>query len=315
MLKKISSCLVSTGSLTTGRTHFAQANDVSIWYETFGKKENPAVLLIMGGCCQGVLWPKIFCEKLANEGFHVIRYDHRDSGLSTCFDFEKQPYDPLDMAQDAVSVLDAAGVKKARIFGVSLGAFIAELMAGYFPERVDSILLMGSTTNIHPMNLAYANLPQDDQASLPPPSPDYLAWMKEYMKLAPKTDEEKLAQREAGWNKLNGQKFPLNETINREIHREFLSRMRFPQGVINHITMLRRELSEELVRTVPSKIKVPTVIIHGTEDPIFAPDHGEALHRAIPHSKYLLMEGMGHVPGDHFFDLYIDLIKTLNLRF
>ncbi len=288
----------------------AHVNGIDIWVETFGQKEDSAVLLIMGDCCQGVIWDTAFCEKLAHEGFYVIRYDHRDTGLSTCFDFEKNPYGLMDMTQDALGVLDAAGVHKAHLFGVSLGGFLAELMAGYFPERVHSILILGPSCEIRPMSLAFAGLPPEEDSGFSPPSHEYLVWMREFMKLLPLTDEEKLNQRLEGWNRLNGRKIPLNEETNRKIHSAFLARLRHPQGIINHITMLRDARSEALVRTAPSRVKVPTVILQGSEDPIFPPDHGEGLAKEIEHAEYLLVEGMGHVPNDHFYSLYIDILKT-----
>jgi len=309
MLRKFFVCLLSSLTLFASQGQVATANGIDIWYETFGKKEDPALLLIMGGCCQGVLWDEVFCERLAQEGFYVIRYDHRDSGLSACFDFEKSPYGLMDMTKDAVGVLDVAGVKKAHLFGISLGGLLAELLAGYFPERVHTILVMGFSCDIHPMNLAFAGLSPEEKGVFSPPSPRYLSWMKEFMKLSPQTDEEKLAQRLEGWNRLNGQKIPLNEKSNRAIHMEFLSRLRYPQGIINHITMLRDEQSEAFVRTVPFLVKVPTVILQGSEDPIFSPDHGEALNRAIENSEYFLVDGMGHVPNDYFYDFYIDILK------
>jgi len=247
MVKEFFTCLLSSLTLFAGQGQVATANGIDIWYETFGKKEDPAVLLVMGGCCQGVLWDTKFCQRLADAGFYVIRYDHRDAGLSSCFDFEKNPYSQMDMTKDAVGVLDAAGVEKAHLFGVSLGGLLSELMAGYFPERVHTILALGSTCDIRPMNLAYAGLPPEENAALSPPSSRYVDWMQEFMKLTPQTDEEKLAQRLEGWNRLNGQKIPLNEETNRAIHLEFLSRLRYPQGIVNHITMLRMEQSEALV--------------------------------------------------------------------
>jgi len=295
--------------LLAGPGQLTKANNINIWLETFGEKENPAVLLIMGGSCQGILWPKIFCEKLANEGFYVIRYDHRDMGFSSCFDFAEKPYDVMDMAKDAVGLLDSIGVKKAHLFGVSLGAFLAELMAVYFSERVHSILVIGSTCDIRPMNRAYADLPIEENAILSPPAPYYLAWRKECIQFPPQTTEEKLARRMEGWNRANGQIVALNEKINQEIHKEFLSRLRYPQGMHNHFMLLQHESTETLVQTTPSKIKIPTVILHGSEDPVFPPDHGEALRQAIKNSEYFLIEGMGHIPNDHFYDFYIDILK------
>lgn len=309
MRKKIIYLLSLIPSLLASSEIMAKVDDISIWYETFGKKEDPCVLLIMGACSQGVLWPKVFCEQLADEGFYVIRYDHRDIGLSSSINFEKNPYDLLDMTKDAVAVLDAADVQNAHLFGVSMGSLIAELMAVNFPERALSLLLMGSTCDIRPMNLGFAGLPPEKNASLPPPTPEYLFWMAEFMKFSPTNEEEKLAQRIEGWNRMNGQKVPLDEKLNKAVQKEFLSRARNPQGIAHHIQMLRTEKSEELARTTPSQIQVSTIIIHGSEDSILPPVHGEALSNKIPNSKYLFVEGMGHVPNDHFYTLYISILK------
>lgn len=287
----------------------AKVNDIDIWYETFGDKTNKPLLLIMGGCCQGVLWHREFCERLAGEGFYVIRYDHRDSGLSTCFDFEHESYDLMDMAKDAVSLLDVMQIEKTHVFGVSLGAFIAEILAGYFSRRVASILLLGSTCEIGPMNLAYAGKSPPDNAIFAPPKKKYLDWMRTFMKQPPHTHEEQVAQRMEGWNQLSGYEFPLDGKINREIQEEFLARLRHPQGILNHITMLNTKQSEEWIRLVPSKIQISTVILHGSEDPIFPPDHGYALSHKIKNADYHLVSGMGHVPSDHFYNLYINVLK------
>lgn len=296
-------CLKKTQGL------IAKANEIDIWYETFGDKKNKPLLLIMGGCCQGVLWPRQFCESLASEGFYVIRYDHRDSGLSTCFDFEINPYVLMDMARDAIELLDAIGIQKTQVFGVSLGAFLAEIMAGNFAHRVTSLLLLGSTCDIRPMNLAFAGKPIEENAILSPPKQKYLDWMFEFMKLSPQTHEEKLAQRIEGWNQLSGHVFPIDAKINREIQEEFITRLLYPQSILNHITMLNTIQSEESIRLAPSKIQTPTVILHGSEDPILPPDHGYALSKQIKKSEYIFVEGMGHVPSDHFYDLYIKILK------
>ena len=127
-------------------------------------------------------------------------------------------------------------------------------------------------------------------------------------------DEERLNQRIEGWNRLNGSKKPLDEATNREIHQIFLARLRYPQGIVNHVTMLRDERSEAFVRRAPSLVKVPTVILHGSEDPLFPPDHGQALAHAIEHAEYFLVDGMGHVPNQHFYGLYIDILKRQALQ-
>lgn len=309
MVKKIIAVLLLSLSLSAGQGQMAKVKGIEIWYETFGEKEDPALLLIMGGCCQGVIWDEALCKRLAREGFYVIRYDHRDTGLSTCFDFDANPYGLMDMANDAVGVLEAAGVQKAHLFGVSLGGILSELIAGYYPEKVLSMTILGSSCEIRPMNLAFAGLDAEEGAVFSPPTLQYLEWMKEFLKLSVQSDEDKLAQRIEGWNRLNGQIVPLDEEVNRQIHTEFLKRLRYPQGIVNHVRMLNCARSEELIRKAPSQVHVPTVVLHGTEDPIYPPDHGEALSRAIHGSEFFLLEGMGHIPNDKFYDFYIDTLK------
>src|SRR6185295_10953542 len=108
--------------------------------------------------------------------------------------------------------------------------------------------IMGSSCDIHPMNIAYAGRPSEENSLFSSPKAQYVDWMKEFTKLSPQTESEKLVQRIEGWNQLNGQVFPLDVETNRRIHMEFLSRHHYPQGILNHIAMLRDPRSEELVR-------------------------------------------------------------------
>lgn len=299
-----------------GKTNgqIVKVNKINIWYETFGNAKNRPLLLIMGGCCQGVLWHKQFCERLSDEGFYVIRYDHRDSGFSSCFEYEKNPYNLIDMAHDAIGLLNAIRIEKAQIFGVSLGAFLAEIIAGNFPHRVISLLLLGSTCDIRPMNLAYARKQLMNNTMLSPPKQKYLNWLFDFMNHSPQTYEEKLAQRIEGWNQLNGNVFPLDAKANQEIQEEFIARLRHPEVILNHIRMLNTVHSEELVRFAPLKIQqIPTTILQGTEDPILPSDHGYALSKKIKNSEYICIEGMGHIPSDHFYDFYIKILKQQSL--
>lgn len=299
--------LIFSAHVFASSGQIAQANGIEIWYETFGEKKDPALLLVMGGCSQGILWPVELCEQFADKGFYVIRYDHRDMGLSSCIDFEKTPYDLLDMAMDAVGLLDFLRISKAHVFGMSMGGPITELMAVYFPERVHTITLMATSPDFRPMNLAFAGLPAELD-SLSGPSEEYLRLANEILKFPPNTEEEKLEQRVAIWHFLNGNIIPLEENGTREIQQQFLSRHRYSEGFLNHIQATRD--SEELVRIVPYLVKVPTLIFHGSEDPIFLPDHGAALANIISGSKYIYLEGMGHVPNPYFFDLLAEEIKS-----
>lgn len=284
----------------------AKANGIDIWYETFGEQEQPPLLLIMGGCCQGILWPSEFCEKLAEQGFYVVRYDHRDTGFSTCFDFEENPYDLLDMAKDAIGLLDALEIKKVHLLGLSMGGPISELMAVDYPERVLTITLMATSCDFRPMNLAYRGLPAEE-GSLSRTKEIYLTWMWNFLAGPPKNQEEALEQRMACWRILNGTVIPFEEDRYRELHQQFLLRSKNPESIKNHVLVCKN--SEDLVKTVPSEVQVPTLVIHGTEDPILPPDHWEALAKAIRGSEYLLLHGMGHVPNCYFYDAVIQAIK------
>ncbi len=285
-----------------------KANNIDIWFETFGNKEDPVLLLIMGACSQGILWPSELCQKLASVGFYVIRYDHRDTGLSTHFDFEKNPYDLMDMSKDAIGLLDSLKIKKAHLMGLSMGGPIAELIAVHFPEYVHSITLMATSCDFRPMNLAYAGLPPEEN-SLSRPKDFYIEWIASFKEKTPKNLEEAIEQRVECWRLLNGAVIPFEEELYRKLHKEFLLRQRNPESIKNHFFVCSN--SEQYVRSVSSKVKVPTLILHGSEDPIFPSDHGEMLAMSIEGSKYIPLYGMGHVPNRYFYDLIVQEVSKL----
>lgn len=288
---------------------FAQTNGIDIWYETFGKKEDPALLLIMGAGAQGIFWPAEFCQKLAQRGFYVIRYDHRDCGMSSCFDFKKDPYDLNDLSKDAIGLLDFLKIEKAHLFGLSMGGPIAEILSVQFPDRILSVALAASSLDLEPCSRAHEGLPSK-KGSLPPPSSVYLDWMKGIV--PPTTEEEQLEMGLSAWRILNGSRISLDEVQCKAMQQEFLHRNRHPESQGNHMLAIKRSL--ELIRTIPYQVKAPSVVFHGTEDPILPPEHGQALAAAIQGAKYILMEGFGHVPNAHFYQLLIDEITENSNR-
>jgi pimeloyl-ACP methyl ester carboxylesterase len=299
----LAACL-TTSIFSSGQT--TKANGIELWYETFGEKKDPAFLLIMGGLCQEILWPTEFCEHLTKAGFYVIRYDHRDSGLSTCLDFEKHPYTLFDMAKDAVGLLDALQIDKAHLCGFSMGGPIAELISVHFPTRVATLTLIATSCDLRPSSLAYdEHYPAD--LTLSRPKEIYLNWMHNFLKNPPLSNEQALEGRVACWSILNGNVASFEEARYREIHQEFLFRLKHPESLTNHLAAIKN--SFEMIQTAPHLVKVPTLIIHGTEDPILPPDHGEALHAAIAGSRYLLIEGLGHVLNRQFYDLIIHTME------
>src|SRR5690606_24976179 len=118
--------------------------NVSICTEHFGSPDNPAILLIAGATVSMLYWDAEFCSQLADKGYFVIRYDNRDVGKSTTYEVGTTPYDIVDLANDAVHVLDGYGIKKANIMGISLGGLIAQLVAIRSADRVDSLILMST---------------------------------------------------------------------------------------------------------------------------------------------------------------------------
>ncbi len=295
--------------LFAAQGQITQANGIDIWYETFGEKSDPACLLIMGAMCQGILWPTEFCEQLAKEKLYVIRYDHRDAGFSTCFDFRQHPYTLLDMAKDGIGLLDSLGIEKAHLVGLSMGGPIAELMSVHFPKRVSTITLMATSCDFRPMTFALDGVSLDSKLSLP--KENYLNWTRKFLAAPSQTGEEMLEERLVCWSILNGSVVPFEKERYREIHREFLSRVKHPESIANHKNSWER--SFEMIQTIPYQVRVPTLILHGSEDPIFPPDHGEALAKAISGSKLIPVHGFGHVPNRQFYDLFIANIKELTV--
>jgi len=283
------------------QTHsqIAKIGNVDIWHETFGNKENPALLLIMGSGAQGILWTNEFCEKVVNEGFFVIRYDQRDTGLSTCLSvFETDPYDLSDMAKDAIGLLDFLNIPKAHVLGFSMGGPVAEYMAANFSDKINTISLMCTSPNFFP-----------EKGTLSESKEEFVTVQRRSREIPFDNKELWLNQRVAIWNVQNGSKIPLDESFARRVNQVVYPRMLNTQCMGNHGRVMKR--SELLIREVPYQVKVPTLILHGSEDPVFGPDHGEALAKAIPHARYVPVDGMGHLLNPYFYDFVIEEVKKL----
>lgn len=309
------SLFVSCCMAFTSTSQIIQVNGLEFWTESFGHRENPAVLLIMGAFCQGIMWPESFCQELANQGYYVIRYDHRDTGYSSSIDYSTSPYTIEDLAEDALGLLEALEIKKVDLLGLSMGSVIAEIMSVKDPNRINTITLIASSPDFTPMNRAFTNQARVDEA-LSRPTAAYTAWMDRFLKNPPTTFEEILLQRMNCWRLLHGDVFPFEEKSYEELHRLFLKRALHPESINNH--MLALLASEKIIRTIPSQVRVPTLIIHGTEDVIFPKDHGIMLSKAIAHARFFLIEGMGHIPNQTVYKTYIEefkkMTKEVNLK-
>ena len=295
--------LFATAFLHGGEETYVTVGSIRLWCESFGKKNDPALLLVMGGGSPGISWPDALCNSLAHAGFFVIRYDHRDMGLSSPIDYTKNPYDLMVLAQDAIAILDAFKIQKAHILGASMGGSIAVLLGAYFPHRVHTIMPMIATSD-----LSGILDPKSSITALPKPTKEYLEWVEETLNLLAKksTKEERIALYLKGWKILNGNKTPFDTNLYENLVVRTMERMSHPQVFQNQFSAMKASL--QVLQTALPLVQVPTIVLNGTEDPIFSKEHGEALARAIPRAQLILFEGMGHNFNPLFFS---DLVTAI----
>jgi pimeloyl-ACP methyl ester carboxylesterase len=257
-----------------------KANNIDIWYEDFGNPSNTTVLLIMGAGAQCIMWNMALIKKIVNAGYHVVRFDNRDIGLSTWIDnFNTAPYSLEDMAADTIGLLDAFSIEKAHIIGWSLGGMIAQLMAIHYPDRILSLTSWMST---------YWSFDPD----VPCMSDEMTAWFEKSMGgNPPEIKEEIIEANIKTFRMFSGTRFPLDEQWLKSMLEESYDRgwdLRTTQNQ-TAATMASPSRLEEL-----KNLKIPTLVIHGTEDPVINYAHGVVCAKVIPGAKLLLLKGVGH---------------------
>jgi pimeloyl-ACP methyl ester carboxylesterase len=264
-----------------------KANGIDVWTEDFGNTSDPTVLLIMGASAQAILWPDDFCQDVADARRHVIRYDNRDTGQSTCFDFTASPYTVADMAADAVGVLDAYGIERAHVVGASMGGMIAQTVAIEHPERVITLTSIMSTPLAGSIMAAMLG---SNSSGLPAPEQKVIDAALQLATPA-KDDEERIERSVTLWRALAGTMSPFDEQSIRDREKKILARARNIDAAANHQFAIGAspDRTDQL-----GQITAPTLVIHGTADPILPFPHGEATAKAIPGAKLLPIEGMGH---------------------
>jgi pimeloyl-ACP methyl ester carboxylesterase len=264
----------------------AKANGVEIEYETFGDSAAPALLLITGLGAQMISWENAFCEQLAGRGFHVIRFDNRDSGLSTWMDGAGPPdmaaafggnpnpaYQLDDLAADAAGLLAALGVGGAHVVGASMGGFIAQLVAINHPDCVLSLTSIMSGPG---------------GADEVPPKPEGAAVL---IAAPPATREERIEQAISFRRVLLGSGDPLDEGFERARARQAVGRAYHPAGVGRQLVaiMAAKSRLEQL-----TQVRVPTLVIHGIDDVLVPVENGRLVAEAVPGARLIEIEGMGH---------------------
>ena len=268
-----------------------KANGISLEYETFGDKDNPALLLIAGNGAQLLFWETTFCELLAQKGLFVIRFDNRDAGLSTKFDEAgvpdfmaaikdvmegkpiTAPYSLDDMADDCIGLLYALHIEKAHICGASMGGMIAQVVAYRHPEYVLSLISIMSNTGSP--NTPSGN-PEAIAAVVAPPPAERDAYIKHNMNV---------------WQKIWSPGFPFEEKRARTFLEKSYNRAFCPGGSVrqNIAILACGDRTSAL-----SGIKAPTLVIHGSADPLIPVEAGKETASVIPGADLMIIEGMAH---------------------
>lgn len=300
----VMSILFSAFSFAT--TKIVQNNDIQLWSESFGNPKNPPVLLISGAGAQCILWPDAFCKMLAKQGFFVIRYDNRDVGFSSKVDYSKNPYSITDLTQDAIAVLNTYHLEKAHIVGFSMGGEIAQFLGAYHPEHVLSLTLVATSTDMEPGFLAFKGI--HDPKRLSGPAAEYVKWANRPVNPKEQSLKEKINDFLYSFRLLNGTETPFDEKLYRQIAKLNFKRGQDNNPYLNHANAMNASFSEH--RKAIHRIHSPTLILHGTADPIFGKDHADALNKGISNSKLVMIQGMGHTLSPKFYDEIVPLIKA-----
>jgi len=280
----------------------AHGNGVELEYETVGDPAGRPLLLVQGLGAQLISVEDGLCQELASRGFLVIRYDNRDTGLSTWFD-DARPvnlaavwggdhstlaYTLEDMADDAVAVLDAAGAEAAHVAGISLGGMIAQLLATRYPARVRSLASIMST----PGDRAVGQ-PTAEAASV-------------LMSSMPGDRERYIDQAVANTRAISsGTAYPFDEDAVRRGAARGFDRAYHPKGTGRQFAAI---LAAGDRAAALGQIRVPTVVVHGEQDQIIGVSGGEATAAAIPGARLLRVPGLGHELPPGFWPVLADAL-------
>jgi len=282
----------------------AEANGIELFYETVGDPARPTVLLISGLGSQMISWDAELCEAIADRGFHVVRYDNRDVGLSTHLDdtvdvravmaarasgeAPEVPYLLSDMAADAVGLLDHLGVTRAHVVGVSMGGMIAQTVAINHPDRVTTLTSIMSTTG---------------EAHVGMPTPEASAQL---FSPPPRTREE-AQENQVRHAHIWGSPGLFDEDRLRDLAGAAWDRDSDKTGTARQLAAIMASPSRA---EALAELAVPTLVIHGTEDKLVQPSGGERTAELIPDAKLVMIDGMGHDLAPPLWPQIVDAIAS-----
>jgi len=287
------------------------ANGIEIEYEQFGAAGNPPLLLVMGLAAQMILWEDDFCRAIADRGFHVTRFDNRDIGKSTWMTDAgvpdvgsamigamtgqkvEAPYTLSDMAADTAALLDGLSIRSAHVVGASMGGMIAQTLAIEHPAKVRTLTSIMSTTG---------------NPALPPATPEAMSVL-----LSPPVAgrDENIDRAVTVFRTIGSSGYPFDEAMVRDIAARSFDRGFHPEGVARQLVAI---LASGSRKGLLSSVRVPTLVIHGSADPLVPFAGGVDTAESIPGAKLVEIEGMGHDLPRGTWPRIIDEICALAAR-
>lgn len=279
--------------------------DVELHYETFGDQAHPALVLVNGLGSQSIRYRDEWCQLFVDAGFFTIRFDNRDTGLSTKFDSfvpdprairsalaagerPDVPYDLGDMALDVVSVLDAVGVDRAHVMGLSMGGMITQMLAIEHPHRLHTITSVMSTTG---------------EAEVGRSSPEA---MQLFTKPA-RPDRDGVIERQIEAARTYGSPDHVDPEFIAEWAGEEFDRCFHPTSSARHMAAVQASGSRaEGLRSVT----IPTLVVHGDQDRLLDPSGGRRTAELVPGARFVLIEGMGHDYPPAFWQPIVELVAS-----
>ncbi|MBB4689409.1 alpha/beta fold hydrolase [Amycolatopsis jiangsuensis] len=282
----------------------ARANGLELEYDTFGDPAGPPLVLVMGLGAQMITWEAGFCELLAGRGFHVVRFDNRDAGLSTWLDDlaaaelsaagrADAPYLLSDFADDTVGLLDALGFAKAHVAGASMGGMIVQQLAIDHPDRLLSVTSIMSTTG----DPAVGQISAAALATLTRPPAA--------------TREEAIEQSVVNFRTTGSPGYPATEDHLRHKATRAYDRAVHPAGTLRQtMAILASGDRTERLR----EVTLPTVVVHGDSDLMIDVSGGKATAAAIPGAELVVLPGMGHDLPEPLWPEIVDAIVRATAR-
>ncbi len=264
----------------------ADAGQVTLAYETFGSPDDPPMLLVIGVASQMIAWPDRFCQALADAGFYVVRFDNRDSGWSTHLDdagvpdlaamlggaSADVPYLLGDMAEDTAALIDALGLQRVHLVGLSMGGMIAQEVAIRHPHLLASLTCLMSTPAAH------IGKPTAEAAAT-------LMWP------APKTETVAGQLTVRVYRVIGSPDYPHDEEWLREVGAESFRRSSRSDGTVRQFAAI---LASPDRRPGLRSLAIPTLVLHGEADPLIQVEGGHEIAGAVPEARLVTYPGMGH---------------------